>query len=429
MLVPATRIKSHRIAGLLLGFLLILASVCMFFIAHHHHALLRKEISLTKLGGRPLQGESGSDVVDKIYDGSFISNVLSGSEPFPAHNRNERQQLKFLPGTLAMNSAEALQHCYVDMGHYRDHFDKLFSVQVSVADKYKLIYRNVPKSASSSSRHIMKDFFGGEDSRLKHRKLNEYVLNHNYTLVSFIRDPLDRFYSSYDEAFLRMGPWWGAGEFVHEKPALHRLYESNKHKVEPYPYLYEGMKTMEDFRKLYCPSELLEQNYILCNDANTIDDGDLTRRFEQFVRDYDGRKPFDSHLRLQVAFLVYNSRLNGAPLPITYLYNASEADKGWSDIANDKGIEIPKEDMVFGRKSSRRFNLNLVSNETKRKICQIVALDYCCLNLKLPEACKFTNDSYDGVFCVLEKWDRVQDQHTSKTREIVIHSGRRSSNS
>ena len=49
----------------------------------------------------------------------------------------------------------------------------------------------------------MQDFFDGHDKMVKHYQLSEYVLEKNYTLVSFIRDPLDRFYSSYDEAFLR----------------------------------------------------------------------------------------------------------------------------------------------------------------------------------------------------------------------------------
>ncbi|KAL7483734.1 hypothetical protein ACHAW6_009371 [Cyclotella cf. meneghiniana] len=426
MPIHARSTKRHHIAIALLSCLLVLVSACMFLIAHYHHAHLQNEISLLKSNGLSLQDKNDSDVVDKVFDGNVISNILFGNEPFPADRTN--QQIKFLPGTLAMGSAEALQYCYVDMAEYREHFDRLFSVQVSVADKHKLIYRNIPKSASSSSRRIMKDFFGGEDTRLKHRRLNEYVLKLNYTLISFIRDPLDRFYSSYDEAFLRMGPWWGVGELAQEKPALHKVYESNKHKIEPYPYLYEGMNTIDDFRKMYCPAELLEENYLKCTDADTIDDGDLTRRFESFVRDYDGRHPFDSHLRLQVAFLVYNSRSTGAPLPITFLYNASEADKGWSRIASDKGIEIPQEDMVYGRKSSRRFNLNLVSNDTKRKICRILALDYCCLNLELPDVCQFdTEERSDGVFCVLEKWDRVKYGNINKPREFGIYSERSSS--
>lgn len=248
----------------------------------------------------------------------------------------------------------------------------------------------------------MQNFFEGEDARIKHIMLNEYAGKKNYTVVSFIREPLDRFYSAYDEAFLRMGPWWNEVDFAKTSPGLAKVYTSNKHKVDPYPYLYKDMQTIDDFRRLYCPHELLQQSYAKCVDAATIDEGNLTSRFEQFARDYDGREPFDNHLKLQVAFLVYNSRSNGEPLPISAIYNASEAEKGWTAISSDHGVEIPKDGMVYGRKNARRFNMNLVSNATKQKICQISALDYCCLNVELPGVCRSKQGDED-VVCVLEK--------------------------
>ena len=199
-----------------------------------------------------------------------------------------------------------------------------------------------------------------------------------------------------------MGPWWNEVDFAKTSPGLAKVYTSNKHKVDPYPYLYKGMQTIDDFRRLYCPHELLQQSYAKCVDAATIDEGNLTSRFEQFVRDYDGREPFDNHLKLQVAFLVYNSRSNGEPLPISAIYNASEAEKGWTAISSDHGVEIPKDGMVYGRKNARRFNMNLVSNATKQKICQISALDYCCLNVELPGVCRSKQGDED-VVCVLEK--------------------------
>lgn len=138
---------------------------------------------------------------NKIYEGAFISDIIKGIAPYPGDR--SRLRLKFRPGTLAMTSVEAIQYCYIDMKIYKEHFDKLFSVQVSVSDTYKIIYRSIPKSASSSSRKVMMNFFDGKEKRMKHYELNADVLEHNYNLVSFIREPLDRFYSSYDEAFLR----------------------------------------------------------------------------------------------------------------------------------------------------------------------------------------------------------------------------------
>jgi hypothetical protein len=406
---PRTHASSRAVE--FLGYLLLVVSACMFLIAHRHHELLLERTQPNHTIQR-LQTHT-------INDGNLVSDILRGSEHFPSNG-----QIRFRPGTIAMSTTETLQHCHVNMNTYKAHFDKLFSIQVSVSDKYKLIYRNIPKSASSSSRTTMQDYFDGEDRRMKHYQLNKAVLEQNYTLISFIRDPLERFYSSYDEAFLRMGPWWGAGELAEEKPALHKVYMSNKHKVDPYPYLYEGMTTLDDFRKMYCPGELLEQKngYLKCVDVETIDQGNLTSRFEQFVRDYDGTDPFDNHLKLQVAFLLFNSKSHGAPLPVSAIYNASSAHEEWGNIAREKGVILHDDEMTHGRKRPRRFNLNLVRNATKQKICKILALDYCCLNLELPDVCRSYDDA-SGVFCTLEQRD-ITDQSGLIFSKLVIQSYR-----
>ena len=171
----------------------------MFGIGHRHHTQLSGSTKYNTFNHR--EHHRYTRVDDKIYDGEFISDILQGTKPLP--NNQSYLQIRFRPGTLALSSAQTLQHCHVDMNIFKEHFDKLYSVQVSVSDVNKLIYRNIPKSASSSSRRIMQDFFDGHDKMVRHYQLSEYVLEKNYTLVSFIRDPLDRFYSSYDEAFLR----------------------------------------------------------------------------------------------------------------------------------------------------------------------------------------------------------------------------------
>lgn len=348
-----------------------------------------------------------------IHNGDYITRILLGEELF-AYNNTQHSRLKFRPGSLQMSSAESLQYCYVNITHYSGHFDKLLSVQVSMSVTHKLIYRNIPKSSSSTSVHFMQDVFKGKDERITHNKLKDYVRNQHYSLVSFIREPLQRFYSSYDEAYFRMGPWMGEGPLVAEKPRLQQIYRGNKHKVDPYPYLYEGLTTLDDFRHLHCPGEVLEQQgYQGCIDVETIDNGTLAHRFEQFVRDYDGRNPFDVHLKMQAAFLVFNAKSNGDPLPITNLYNASEADKGWLAIAQEKGVEAPDDGEVkIGRKISRRFNVELVSDATKRRICRLLALDYCCLNLELPEVCRRSVADGEIVFCSVERRGMQHNQNS-----------------
>lgn len=135
----------------------------------------------------------------RVRDGELVTRILRGDAPFP----EGAARLKYRPGTLRMSHAEALQHCFVNATHYRNHIaDRPMSL-VSLSDHYKIIYRNIPKSSSSSSRHAMQDFLKGDDHRMHHDKLEDLVHKKNYDFVSFVREPLNRFYSSYDEAYFR----------------------------------------------------------------------------------------------------------------------------------------------------------------------------------------------------------------------------------
>mmetsp|Transcript_28264 Transcript_28264/g.45948 ORF Transcript_28264/g.45948 Transcript_28264/m.45948 type:complete len:249 (+) Transcript_28264:2-748(+) len=243
-------------------------------------------------------------------------------------------------------------------------------------------------------------------------------------MITFVREPLNRFYSSYDEAYFRMGPWMGDGPIVRDKPRVRKQYRDNKYKVDKYPYLYEGFSTIDDFRRKYCPSEILDRgNFLNCNQVPSIDDGTLASRFSQFVRDYTGLDPFDVHLFLQSSYLVFPT---GEPFPITVIYNATDAERGWQEVALRKGVDIPDGEMTHGRKITRRFDVGKVSDGTKRKICRMLALDYCCLNIELPEVCRGDGDGEEeggdddeAVYCAVEK----RDVETMKyvLEPLVIH--------
>ena len=126
----------------------------------------------------------------------------------------------------------------------------------------------------------------------------------------------------------------------------------------------------------------------------------------------------DNSLTLQVANIAFPS---GEPFPITTLYNATEAERGWQEIARQKGVTIPSGEMKVGRKKTRRFNMSLISNRTKRKICRIMALDYCCLNIELPEVCRAGNedDGDETVNCAMEKRNNETMQYA--LTPLVIH--------
>ena len=315
----------------------------------------------------------------------------------------EEFPLRFKPGDLEMDSAEALSYCHVDSTKYSGHVRKGSAILVSLSPRHKLIYRNIPKSSSSTARTAMMNHFKGEDKRMKLDELRRKMRFRNFTLMSFIREPLDRFYSSYDEAFFRFGPWFAN---YRNKPMLTKAYHANKHRVDPYPYLYEGLESLSDYRGLYCPSEILDNRTLNheyeCNFYDSVDDGTLRERFEQFVKDYNGTIPFDVHLVQQVTQLVDSK--SWEVLPVTVLYNSSMVDDELRSIAKAKGVKIPEDGLEAGRVRKRKFDIGSVSDHTKRKICRLMALDYCCLNIELPGVCK--GDLEEAPYC---KMDFVED--------------------
>ena len=115
------------------------------------------------------------------------------------------RRLRYRPGTLAVPPAEALRHCFVNATLYAGHLPDPDPPRclVSLSERLRLIYRTVPKSASSSARHVMRDFLDGRDKRLAHDAMEDKVRRGGYHMISFVREPLDRFFSSYDEAFFR----------------------------------------------------------------------------------------------------------------------------------------------------------------------------------------------------------------------------------
>ena len=120
-----------------------------------------------------------------------------------------------------------------------------------------------------------------------------------------------------------------------------------------------------------------------------------------------------SSLNLQVPSLLDGS--TGQPLPVTMLYNATRAEEGWRDIAKMKGVRIHSNGFAVGRKRTRRFHTELVSKATKRKICRLLALDYCCLNMQLPDDCKGGEGGDDDVYCAM-----MEKNETEVGRRIAI---------
>lgn len=223
----------------------------------------------------------------ELTNGSTITDILRREIKLPALDEQTSPplRLRFLPGTLNMEREETLRHCYADPTIYTKHFPQSEKQVTSISDNLQLIFIMIPKSGSSTGRWIMDNVLDASDHPMSAlgKELTKGEKYANYTVLTFVRDPLNRFYSSYDEAYLRYGPWM--------KKRTGKAFRYLKTFKHPYPYLYDNMTDFVDFQNAFCPESLGMKKWE-CLDSRTHENGTLAARFEKFVWDYDGT-PFD----------------------------------------------------------------------------------------------------------------------------------------
>ncbi|KAL3787871.1 hypothetical protein HJC23_000413 [Cyclotella cryptica] len=339
----------------------------------------------------------------------ILTSHLNDKDVNTQHSAYERMRqspavpLTFFPGSLQLSHAQALKYCYADPAVYKKHIQGKrgdgSNVPVSYSEKFKLAYVMLPKSGSSTARYMLKNQFEAIETSKSLQQIDFQAGGkmEGVEVISFVRDPLSRFFSQYEEAFTRTAPW-----VTNDNP-----YIANTH---PYPYLFDNIHSYQEYEDVFCPPETRKSRRE-CIDKPSAENGTLAARLERFVRNYDGRDPFDVHLTLQVPML---STQNGYPLHITQIYNTTDAEGGWKSIArellgaNSSLAQSGSEGVVIeGRSYPRRLNSKLVSLETQRRICELALLDYCCLNLPLPEVCQGRHFKDDNgvereLFCKLE---------------------------
>lgn len=361
-----------------------------------------------------------------LNGGQQVTDILQNKIPFDEQN----QRLRFVPGTLSLTQAETLSHCYADPDIYKHHFNKRKIRAIPISLKHKLVFVMIAKSGSSTGRWVMNNVLDAEEIKV-HKDLHELSPGGkygNFSVVTFARDPLTRFYSSYDEVFYRYGPWM-------LKPEKNGRYDSWANHVKSvnhqHEYLYENMTTFQEFQDAFCPPDIIPKEYKLkkraaprvpnwCSDQPTRENGTLAATFERFVFTYDGVSPWDVHLHLQVPML--SNHETGRPVRVDQVFSTEKSTKHWEDIVSRYGQTLPEDDdSLNGRAIPRRFNPKLVSIGAKRRICQIAAIDYCCLNFQLPMEC---NDEGVDVFCALDKDERgdYRIQPWSHPNEVSISS-------
>ena len=216
-------------------------------------------------------------------------------------------------------------------------FKRSVSSLCSYSPKHKMALVLIPKSGSSTGRHLFKHELGGYD-------ISCNKLPKGTKLIATIRDPYKRFLSSYDEVFVRR---------------LGRPF-SIPQRYRRFMMPFDGIKYTE-YEKLF--------------NSPTLDSA-----FVEFVEDYDGEKAFDVHLTKQKdVVLKYGIKTYGSLSDIKKLVLDS--------------ID-PSMQYIHGRAYKRRFNVDKIPLKTQAKICKLVKDDYCCLGMKIPPPCDMHINCY-----------------------------------
>jgi len=239
----------------------------------------------------------------------------------------------FLPGTLDISPEEVLRQCYLEPDQADQHRGKS---QCVVSDQHKLIFFLVPKTGSSTNRVAFRDILNGTDgNKFCTNKIPAY--QRAYRTVVTVREPLSRFFSQYMEA-----------EF--------RSSMNDNNKMAKFEWWHEE---------------------------------DKMKRFLKFV-DYWHKNTMkdvlDTHFRLQAPML---SWYDGSVRRIDWFMPLETLDESWDELKELLGVETgPKKAQKARKNRNPTVDKHKVSDEYKRKICQIVAIDYCCLNYELPKVCE-----------------------------------------
>ena len=331
---------------------------------------------------------------DKAYDDESmrLTKILFGQVPWPVGEEG----IQFRPGTLHTGPLETAHHCHFHET-YHNHINAKSGVHVS--EQHGLLYWGISKAGSSSARQLMKDQFGATHTYTHPANFSAFYK------FTFVRDPVDRFFSGYHEMWLRDKPWRTCRN---NKPCQGGCSKA-------YPFLFEGIHSNHEFMGIRCP-HLAPKDRRSCASHMSHENGTLTARFKRFVTAYNGLAPCNPHLGLQLPKI---SQPNGSLWPLDEIYTLEQAPAVWQRLASERGVHLSQGTVAAkARASTAHFDYTRVGNATLHRICHLTALDYCCLNLRLPEVCRDA-----GVYCTMYADDRGRPRISPWTPLLDFSSG------
>ena len=267
----------------------------------------------------------------------------------------------FVPGTLELTRLEAFTRCYIDGDRYRPHY-KMRECR-TVSEQAGLVYVQVVKSGSSTSRTVMRELFPDaalvECPHLRPRMRQSVNAGHApFHWFTFVRDPLSRYVSGFHEAMKR---WlqFKEGKRSGTRPGTHKLQRfADKHQ----------------------------------NSTQQKDREGLLAALESFVRHHhNGSTIPNTHLQLQSTAMLKAA----CPLRLDAIHDLTMLHTVFDRFLEDRNRTLDNDSHQFQKTNKKvrnlnphKLNISKISVLAKRKICQLSALDYCCLNYELPPECE-----------------------------------------
>lgn len=285
------------------------------------------------------------------------------------HQKAPKEGDVFEPGSLAdHNRIETFRKCYVDPLRYGHHFPipKAIRKKCTTSETHKIVYTMIGKSGSSSAKITMRDKFNANNGTTN---CQLHIDDPEYHTFTFVRDPFSRFISSFrQELLIRY---------------LSHHHSKGRHKKR--------------------------RNYPHKDHSKTV------RALETYVDSYNGTGAPLNHLRMQVPQLMHGSPSSGWRLPnFDAIYEVTNMEEEFKKLFYSRSSNSTYHDDIISKISSTsdtangavtsdalastivklsnekhlRIDTSAIAIRTRKKICQLSALDFCCLNYKVPPECR-----------------------------------------
>jgi hypothetical protein len=263
----------------------------------------------------------------------------------------------FEPGSLNMRPEESIAKCWT--GSHKPQEQRAKSVQNCLYSQHFNVSSNLSgKTGTSTQKEVLGKIMGAVEVPCNSISPQEHLLK-----VATIREPFDRFVSGYKEVMSRQG-----------------IYSSTRNidEVEIPPQYARFLQVLKN-------KSIPEKKEIF--DAQTPSLLQLkTQMFEIFVHDYDGENVFDRHLNAQILKL-WDPLGTTSMGQFDVILESSTLTEDLAALANRVGAPPMVQEVRARSRTNDRIDIESLKDLTIQKICRLFALDYCCLNYKLPEAC------------------------------------------